>query len=93
MQRGALEQRMVLLRSFMYTETNKTETSPHRFAAGQLTVIDLSDPFVDASAAASLFEITIRMFIRADTGGGKMLVVDEAHKVRSICSSYHLYCA
>ena len=52
-----------------------------RFAAGQLTIIDLSDPFLDAASACGLFEIIIRLFIRADVDTGKVLVVDEAHKV------------
>jgi len=82
MQLVALEQRMALLKSFMHTEKRTSKTSLKRFKSGQLTVVDLSDPFIDAAAAASLFEIVIRMFIRADTGGGKILVVDEAHKVR-----------
>lgn len=52
-----------------------------RFAAGQLTIIDLSDPFIDPASAASLFDIVLRLFIRADVGTGKVCVVDEAHKV------------
>lgn len=52
-----------------------------RFAAGQLTIIDLSDPFIDPASAASLFDILLRLFVRADVGTGKVCVVDEAHKV------------
>jgi DNA helicase HerA-like ATPase len=53
-----------------------------RFEAGQLTIIDLSDPFIDPASACGLFEIVTRLFKRADVGTGKVLVVDEAHKVR-----------
>ncbi|KAG8743267.1 hypothetical protein FRC12_015090 [Ceratobasidium sp. 428] len=56
-----------------------------RFAAGQLTIIDLSDPFLDPASAAGLFDILLRLFVRADVGTGKVCVVDEAHKVCSIC--------
>lgn len=60
-----------------------------RFAAGQLTIIDLSDPFIDPASAASLFDIVLRLFIRADVGTGKVCVVDEAHKV-GVTPSYLL---
>ncbi len=76
----ALEQRMVLLDTFVDATVDETNA---RFQAGQLTVIDLSDPFVDASSACALFEIVTRMFVRAEVDTGKVLVVDEAHKVRS----------
>lgn len=46
-----------------------------------MTVIDLSDPFIDPASAAGLFDIVLRLFIRADVGTGKVCVVDEAHKV------------
>jgi hypothetical protein len=52
-----------------------------RFAVGQLTIIDLSDPFIDPASACGLFEIVTQVFIRADIVSGKVLVVDEAHKV------------
>lgn len=52
-----------------------------RFMPGALTIIDLSDPFIDPAAACGLFEIITRLFVRADVGTGKVLVVDEAHKV------------
>jgi hypothetical protein len=51
-----------------------------RFKPGQLTIIDLSDPFIDSSSACALFEIITRLFVRADVGSGKVVVVDEAHK-------------
>ena len=78
-QRAHLEQRMALLKLF-------TTTEPHvqpRFAPGQLTIVDLSDPFIDPKSACGLFEIVARIFTRADLGkAGKVLLVDEAHKVR-----------
>jgi hypothetical protein len=53
-----------------------------RFAAGQLTIIDLSDPFIDPASACGLFEIMTRLFVRINAGTtGKVLVTDEAHKV------------
>ncbi|KAG2356038.1 hypothetical protein BDR07DRAFT_1453577 [Suillus spraguei] len=56
------------------------KSTPHRFAAGQLTIVDLSDPFIDSGSACGLFEIVTRLFVRAEIETGKVLVVDEAHK-------------
>ncbi|KAG9033499.1 hypothetical protein FS837_002444 [Tulasnella sp. UAMH 9824] len=69
------KQRISLLESFVTTEKTK-----NRFKAGQLTMIDLTDPFIDRAGACSLFEIVTRLFIRAKVDSGKVLVVDEAHK-------------
>jgi hypothetical protein len=76
-----LEQRMALLTSFMDPNTAGLSLDRPRFAPGQLTIIDLSDPFIDSASACGLFEIITRLFVRADVGTGKVLVVDEAHKV------------
>ncbi|KAG1715954.1 hypothetical protein ID866_1243 [Astraeus odoratus] len=81
MQLAGLEQRMALLTSLL--DTNKGAKPKNRFAAGQLTIIDLSDPFIDPASACGLFEIVARLFVRADVGTGKILVVDEAHKYLS----------
>ncbi|KAG1766784.1 hypothetical protein EDD22DRAFT_978349 [Suillus occidentalis] len=59
------------------------KSTPHRFAAGQLTIVDLSDPFIDPGSACGLFEIVTRLFVRAEVETGKVLVVDEAHKYLS----------
>jgi hypothetical protein len=75
-----LEQRLSLLNSFLEPPQNKKKKA-NRFSAGQLTIIDLSDPFLDAASACGLFEIIVRLFIRAEVDTGKVLVVDEAHKV------------
>jgi hypothetical protein len=81
-----LEQRLSLLNSFLEPSDNnkkssRASTRSKRFSAGQLTIIDLSDPFLDTASACGLFEIILRLFVRADVGTGKVLVVDEAHKV------------
>ena len=80
-QLAGLEQRMALLRSFLDNERTTRQNSSPRFVGGQLTIVDLSDPFIDPAAACGLFEIVTRLFVRADVGTGKVLVVDEAHKV------------
>ncbi|KAF8076252.1 hypothetical protein FPV67DRAFT_1558760 [Lyophyllum atratum] len=87
---SGLEQRMSLLTSFMDKKNHVSKgrakgraCQPSRFAAGRLTIIDLSDPFIDPVSACGLFEIITRLFVRADVGTGKVLVVDEAHKYLS----------
>ena len=82
-QLSGLEQRMALLNSFMDMNANGLAPNRSRFAPGQLTIIDLSDPFIDSASACGLFEIITRIFVRADVGTGKVLVVDEAHKYLS----------
>jgi len=42
--------------------------------------VDLTDTFIDATSACSLFEIVVRLFVRAEVNTGKVLLVDEAHK-------------
>lgn len=83
-QAAGLEQRMALLKSFMDKGATGVHSKHPRFSPGQLTIIDLSDPFIDPSSACGLFEIVIRLFLRAQVGTGKVLVVDEAHKVCQI---------
>jgi len=76
---------MTLLNSFMVDRKSKSALST-RFAEGQLTIIDLSDPFIDPPSACSLFEVITRLFIRTEVPTGKVLVVDEAHKVNLLVS-------
>ncbi|THH01846.1 hypothetical protein EW026_g892 [Hermanssonia centrifuga] len=77
-----LKQRMELLESFLEKPAygKKQQAAPVRFAAGQLTIVDLSDPFIDSGSACGFFEILTRLFVRANVNTGKVLVVDEAHK-------------
>lgn len=81
-QLSGLEQRMMLLESFLAKES-KRDYVETRFKEGQLTIVDLTDPFIDAGNANGLFEIVTRLFERAKVNTGKVLVVDEAHKVGS----------
>jgi len=94
-QKAGLKQRLDLLQTF----TRQTRSLPlanlsrntvamreeERFIPGMITIIDLSDPFVDPPLAGAIFEILIRLFQRASVDTGKVLVVDEAHKVPSLC--------
>ncbi|KAH9911387.1 uncharacterized protein B0H18DRAFT_1169579, partial [Fomitopsis serialis] len=80
-QLSGLEQRTALLESFLDKKApGKFHVAPARFAAGQITIIDLSDPFIDPASACGLFDIIVRLFVRSQVNTGKVLVVDEAHK-------------
>jgi hypothetical protein len=78
-----LNQRLELLDSFLDLE-NKT-TSPE-FRAGEITIIDLSCPFLDASTACVLFKVGMGLYLDSDSTLGKLIVLDEAHKVRPFAS-------
>jgi hypothetical protein len=81
-QRAGLDQRLTLLESLMAKAYQAQPKNATRFSAGVLTIIDLTDPFIDPDSACGLFHIITRLFIRAQVDTGKVLVVDEAHKVK-----------
>lgn len=74
-----LNQRLDLLESFL--DLDGSTTSPI-FAAGEMSIIDLSCPFVDGSTACVLFKIAMDLYLESDPAIGKVIVLDEAHKVR-----------
>ncbi|KAF2466608.1 uncharacterized protein BDR25DRAFT_236863 [Lindgomyces ingoldianus] len=76
-QSGPLKMRMELLESFIHTTSGKTQD----FLIGKpgtLTIIDLTDPVVDADSACVLFDICLSVFI-SQTQCGKIIALDEAH--------------
>lgn len=73
-----LTQRLDLLESFL--DLNNSTTKPE-FNPGEVTIIDLSCPFVDPETACVLFKIGMGMFLASDAATGKAIFVDEAHKV------------
>lgn len=75
-----LEQRIDLLESFLDLEG---ETDRPTFKAGEITIIDLSCPFLDSSTACVLFKIGMGIYLDSDSTVGKLIVLDEAHKVGS----------
>ena len=77
-QRDFLNQRLDLLESFLDLEDS---TASPTFEAGGVTIIDLSCPFVDANLACILFKIGMDMYLESGSTTGKVIVVDEEHKV------------
>ncbi|KAG8841033.1 hypothetical protein FRB91_005426 [Serendipita sp. 411] len=92
-QTAMLQLRFDLLDSFLRGEGSDLTSF---FKPGRLIIIDLSDPFVDGTTAAMLFDICLGLFIEWKTNTGKLIVLDEAHKyltnadanrfTKSICS-------
>ena len=51
------------------------------FKPGSLTIVDLSCPFVDESAACVMFNICLALFLEDREKAGRIVALDEAHKV------------
>ena len=78
-QQGPLQQRLDLLESFLAADNSAPSWT---FESGGVTIIDLSCPFVDANMACMLFNIGIRLYLESGLTNGKIIAIDEAHKVR-----------
>ncbi|KAK7711557.1 hypothetical protein SLS57_008040 [Botryosphaeria dothidea] len=78
-QKGPMNLRLQLLESFMDVDDDDEDDifSP---TPGSLTVVDLTDPFIDASSACTLFDICLALFLEDDTSSGRVIALDEAHK-------------
>lgn len=92
-QGAMLQLRIALLDSFLQ---GKGPDIKSFFKPGRLVIVDVSDPFVEPTTAAILFDICLGLFIEWKSNTGKLIVLDEAHKyltnsdanrfTRSICS-------
>lgn len=51
------------------------------FEPGTLTIVDLSDPFFSSEDACTLFSICLSIFLEERHKCGRVVVLDEAHKV------------
>ena len=51
------------------------------FEPGTITIVDLTDPFINPSSASALFDIALSLYLETEIPSGKLLVLDEAHKV------------
>ena len=63
-----------------YLADNANETI-WDFKAGELTIVDLSCPFVEEGAACALFNICLSLFLEGRQDNGRLVALDEAHKV------------
>ncbi|VDC07734.1 unnamed protein product [Peniophora sp. CBMAI 1063] len=85
-QKAMLNIRLALLDSCLAGGDEGNSVSRH-FVQGQLTIIDLSSPFMDPTSACGFFDLILGLFIEAPCTSGKIVVLDEAHKYLSESSS------
>ena len=89
-QNGPLKMRLDLLESFLEpklvpgTGKGTNSTDIWSFEKGSLTIIDLSCPFVGENDACALFNLCLSLFLENRSDGGRLVALDEAHKVRFI---------
>ncbi|KAL8670719.1 MAG: hypothetical protein Q9224_007655, partial [Gallowayella concinna] len=64
-------------------QVEKREAQPDMWTPlpGSLTIVDLSDRFVDENSACALFDVCLSLFLENQPEGGTILALDEAHKV------------
>ncbi|RYP27595.1 hypothetical protein DL768_011236 [Monosporascus sp. mg162] len=87
-QETPLNLRLQLLDSFItpspMTKSTRPAPSPGNiwaFEPGSLTVVDLSDPFISSDEACTLFSICLSIFLEERHKCGRIVALDEAHKV------------
>lgn len=81
-QLGPLELRLQLLEEFLdQSKAASGNKSVFDNGKGSLTVVDLSCPFVDENDACALFSICLSLFLERRSMGGRIIALDEAHKV------------
>lgn len=83
-QTNMLQLRLDLLESFL--DLNGNAPQP-QFRPGEVTIMDMSCPFVDENTACILFKIGLDHYMESQVAG-KMVVLDEAHKVRHTYSFF-----
>ncbi|KAJ4286312.1 hypothetical protein N0V90_013346 [Kalmusia sp. IMI 367209] len=75
-QASMLKMRLDLLESFLDLDNSCFEP---QFRPGEITIMDMSCPFVDANTACILFRIGLMRYLQSE-GTSKLIVLDEAHK-------------
>lgn len=92
-QSGPLRQRLTLLEGVLAKVAKKWLSGwvgKHKdqkginifsFEPGTLTIIDLSSPFINEGGACALFDVCLHLFKDLGPKTGKMVALDEAHKV------------
>ena len=86
-QKVPLDQRLDNLQRFMRKKSEQDASDILANKAGELTIIDLTNPAQDATDACLLFDICLSVFLqyRDENDGkiGQVVALDEAHKVSS----------
>jgi hypothetical protein len=71
-------------------KSNSGSADIWNFPPGGLTIIDLSCPFVGPEDACALFNISLSLFLKDRHKTGRVISLDEAHKVRDLFSVLRL---
>ncbi|THV65189.1 hypothetical protein D6D29_10600 [Aureobasidium pullulans] len=85
-QKVMMDMRLCLLESFMDpsctrpTKSSAKKTDLFSTVPGTLTIVDLSDPFLDSSTTCTLFDILLSLFLSSRPEAGMLICLDEAHK-------------
>lgn len=87
-QRVPLDLRLQMLDTFLAPSALTKSTRPAQasesiwsFEPGTMTIVDLSDPMVSSDDACSLFSICLSIFLETRAECGRVVALDEAHKV------------
>lgn len=84
-QRGPLNIRLDILNSFLDISdavlSDEEKKIMWKFEPGSLTIIDLSCQYVNEADACALFNICLSIFLENREGPGRIVALDEAHKV------------
>lgn len=80
-QKEMLDQRLSLLRSFLNLQGGPEAGPLIEDEPGVMTIVDLSCPFVNKDTACVLFNICVELYLGSPNQTGKVIAVDEAHKV------------
>jgi hypothetical protein len=86
-QKVMMDMRLDLLESFLdpscikaSKKTSSKKTDLFTTSPGTLTIVDLSDPFLDAGTTCTLFDILLSVFLSSRPDSGLLVCLDEAHK-------------
>ncbi|KAL8766352.1 MAG: hypothetical protein Q9203_006369 [Teloschistes exilis] len=74
-------------------QKEKRAAQPDMWAsgAGSLTIVDLSDPFVDETGACDMFNICLELFLENHRKGHTLIALDEAHKFMTESASAKVF--
>ncbi|KAJ4293496.1 hypothetical protein N0V90_008779 [Kalmusia sp. IMI 367209] len=76
-QQNMLDIRLAILESFL--DLKGTHKEELLFRPGEVNIMDMSCPFVDANTACIMFKCGLQRYLQSGVAG-KMIVLDEAHK-------------
>ncbi|KAG9557834.1 hypothetical protein KCU71_g13991, partial [Aureobasidium melanogenum] len=86
-QKVMMAMRLNLLESFLDPSCIEASKKSHSkksdllsTSPGTLTIVDLSDPFLDAGTTCTLFDILLSVFLSSRPDSGLLVCLDEAHK-------------